>query len=114
MGTTWWAASAKYRLAQALALAADELHAKNRLDSTTTPSGSTYVTCNGGTMQQAQGHPLTPLSGTNSMLYFGSGDWPDGNIFADCNTGDYWTSLGLNFDLDVAGNIFSISDSLAQ
>ncbi|KAJ3543111.1 hypothetical protein NM208_g3747 [Fusarium decemcellulare] len=112
MGTTWWAASAKYRLAQALAHAADELHLKNKRK-TMEPLESTRVPGDQEVVSQAQGHPLTPLSGTQNQFYFGTTEWPDGDIFADCSADDYWASLGLNFDLDVAGNIFSISDSIA-
>ncbi|KAF4990306.1 hypothetical protein FDECE_14449 [Fusarium decemcellulare] len=112
MGTTWWAASAKYRLAQALAHAADELHLKNKRKAME-PLESSRVPGDGVAVPQAEGHPLTPLSGTQNQFYFGTTEWPDGDIFADCSTDDYWASLGLNFDLDVAGNIFSISDSIA-
>jgi hypothetical protein len=29
-------------------------------------------------------------------------------LFSDSSSVDYWSSLGLNFELDVAGNIISI------
>lgn len=58
----------------------------------------------------AQGHPLTPASATQDQSYYGAGEWPDVDIFADCDINDYWASIGLDFDLDVANNVFSILD----
>lgn len=109
MGTTWWAASAKYRLAQALARAADEVHLKKPRAVPAAVPGDT----NSDGIHVAQGgHPLTPASATatQDQSYYGAGEWPDVDIFADCDMNDYWASLGLDFDVDVASNIFSISD----
>lgn len=107
MGTTWWAASAKYRLAQALARAADEVHLNNTRRHTTTLAP---VPSDSNNLRVAQGHPLTPASATQDQPHYDAGEWPDIDIFADCDMSDYWASIGLDFDLDVACNIFSISD----
>lgn len=108
MGTTWWAASAKYRLAQALARAADEV----QLKSTTRCPAATLATvqCESHGLLTAQGHPLVPDSTSRDQSHYGAGEWPDIDIFADCDINDYWASIGLDFDLDVACNIFSISE----
>lgn len=110
MGTTWWAAAAKHRLAQALARAADEVQLKaTQRHAATVPA---TVQRNSNSLSVAQGHPLTPASTTTQdhLYHFGAGDWPDVDMFADCDLNDYWASIGLDFDLDVACNIFSISD----
>lgn len=107
MGTTWWAASAKYRLAQALARAADEVHLNNTRRHTTTLAP---VPSDSNNLRVAHGHPLTPASATQDQSHYDAGEWPDIDIFADCDMNDYWASIGLDFDLDVACNIFSISD----
>lgn len=107
MGTTWWAASAKCRLAQALARAADEVHLNNARRQTTALAA---VPSDSNSLRVAQGHPLTPASATQDQSHYDAGEWPDVDIFADCDINDYWASIGLDFDLDVACNIFSISD----
>lgn len=107
MGITWWAASAKYRLAQALARAADEVQLKATRRHATIPA---TVQSDGSSQHVAQRHPLTPASATQDHSQYVAGEWPDVDIFADCDINDYWASIGLDFDLDVACNIFSISD----
>lgn len=109
MGTTWWAAAAKYRLAQALARAADEVHLNNARRHATTPATSTAPS-DSNSLRVAQRHPLTPASATQDRSHYHVEEWPDIDIFADCDLDDYWASIGLDFDLDVACNIFSISD----
>lgn len=107
MGTTWWAASAKYRLAQALARAADEVQLKSTRRPAAIPAA---VQGEGHGLHVGQGHPLVPESTTRDHSHYGAGEWPDVDMFADCDINDYWASIGLDFDLDVACNIFSISD----
>jgi hypothetical protein len=97
MGTTWWAAAAKHKLAQALAHAAGALQDPRR-----------------ETSAPRHAEPLTPASGHNSLPDDGVGDWLDHAAYDDCASADFWGSLGLNFDLDVAGNIFSIGQFETQ
>ncbi|VUC25262.1 unnamed protein product [Clonostachys rosea] len=113
MGTTWWASAAKHKLAQALALAADELQAKEQVTpESNLDASSGGVRTNGGAGPglYSHGHPPTPLSGANSLGNIESIQWLDNELFADCNPVDYWGSIGLDFELDVAANVFSIAD----
>lgn len=93
MGTTWWAASAKHKLAQALAHAAGALLQDPARPETGAPRPA---------------EPLTPASGHNVPAPVVADDWLDNIAFDDCASADFWESIGLDFDLDVAGNIFSI------
>ncbi|KAH6690668.1 fungal-specific transcription factor domain-containing protein [Plectosphaerella plurivora] len=95
MGSTWWAAAAKHKLAQALAHAAGALPGQGQ-DQRQEPTVSRHT------------EPLTPASGHAGQPDDGTGDWLDHSAFEDCASADFWGSIGLDFDVDVASNIFSI------
>lgn len=123
MGRTWWAAAAKHKLAEALVHAVDELHAReSRLLPTAHSQNGTAANrpqahANGGlpiSTEKVQMHgylpPLTPFSvpcsrGENNMEL---DQWPADMVTSENDGSDFWTSIGLNFDMDVAGNIFSL------
>lgn len=90
LGSTWWAAAAKNKLGEALLQTADRVHMAE-------------VGGNGVWTQQQS------LSGAGVGQYeletqerIGLGQW---NVEQDM---EFWTGLGLDFESDVAGNIFSI------
>lgn len=102
MGTTWWAAAAKHKLAQALAHAAGALRTQGRLTEAVTgitPSTAGEPPC---------AVPLTPSSGNQSDFNSGTGDWLDNALFTESDPSSFWDSIGLDFNFDVAGHIYSI------
>lgn len=98
MGRTWWAAVAKWRLGQALARAADEIRARGG-EASRAAQGAAQTTFTPLTMS-------TPTPGHDAL---GRVEWASDDLFAGCSTDDFWGSLGLDFELDVADNIFGIA-----
>jgi hypothetical protein len=113
MGVTWWAAAAKHKLAEALAKAASELSAR---ESKSSPNSVTEVSDTLPEKPQTSNqvyqyqHPPTPHSGGN-LNDIDLEVWSDDNLFSGTNNADYWASIGLDFDADVAGNVFSLFQS---
>lgn len=103
MGTTWWAASAKHKLAQALAHAAGALQLRTEDHVGMTPVGGQPEA---GSLQHFE--PLTPASWPSGQPHNGADDWLNDMVFDECVSSNFWGSIGLDFNLDVAGNIFSI------
>lgn len=97
LGRTWWAAAAKYHLATALAVAADELQARGRRN----PRARTLQDDAAG--RGTEDTLVQPEFAEEAMLPA----WP---IDASLSYGDndFWASIGLDFDSDVAAGVFSI------
>lgn len=117
MGHTWWAAAAKHKLALALAQAVMVFNSQGR------PTGAT-----GRAHQEPSSSVSSPIStatanrpsnaeyDANSVSFTSDAsalpiNWDmtgQGYIFSGYNSMEYWSSLGLDFDVDVAANLFSI------
>jgi hypothetical protein len=117
MGHTWWAAAAKHKLALALAQAAMVFHSQGRPTTMTkraqqVPSSSnispiSIVTANPTSSAEYDVHSRSFLpSASGPHMNWDTTD--EGDIFSGYNSIEYWSSLGLDFDMDVAANIFSI------
>ena len=96
VGDTWWAAAAKQKLAEALARAVDELQSRDAR----------------GVAERTEQPPppLTPLSGdvSQNINVSQQGDGIESDWNFEYQDQDFWASIGLDFDLDVAGNVFSL------
>ena len=103
MGSTWWAAAAKHRLAVALGVAADEIKAREG-KSAVRPTSETHgydgdtrnispVGVDSHTIGEAE---IDASIGDSLFLYR-----DDGNM-------DFWASIGLNFESEVASGIYGI------
>jgi hypothetical protein len=95
MGQTWWAAAAKHKLSEALLRVADTLILRQgNIASGMVPTGGSF---------------------TDSATAYQSSELIFNNVYGDQNTlvsgiddMAFWNSLGLDFETDVVGNIFSI------
>ncbi|GKZ34725.1 transcriptional activator of fatty acid utilization [Aspergillus brasiliensis] len=125
MGETWWAAAAKHKLSLALAQAANVLLSQGRsrqLQPTRQVPVSVPVpstTDNLMTTASPSNLVLSPRHGAPSETFdlftnmLGITDWGpltgEGDGLSEYNSMvGFWSSLGLDFDMDVAPNIFSI------
>lgn len=122
MGNTWWAAAAKHKLALALAQAANVLLSQGRQTSTTEPSHREPLgTDTNTTSRMTPSLVLSPgydaqsaLLDSDTNAFDMSWSAPEGGDkldFSGYNGMEFWSSLGLDFDMDVAANIFSIEPS---
>jgi hypothetical protein len=108
MGDTWWAAAAKHKLALALMHAADVLHAKDKQPAPAAEEGTAPGM--DADLRSSRGYGVSHV--LLSSMDEAHDNWNDAligeGLFSDSSSADYWSSLGLNFELDVAGNIISI------
>ena len=116
MGNTWWAAAAKHKLALALARVAGRIQSNKQQDSpdtwaaqrqaVNTTAESSVIT--DSDLNTEYGKSSIQHSREDSEQYGGVNGAFENELFFDSDNIDYWSSLGLDFDMDVAGNIFSI------
>jgi hypothetical protein len=100
MGSTWWAAAAKHKLSEALLRIADRILAR-RQDSSTDLGQEPSNVQNGLTHSHSQNQSISDILPTPITL----------NTFGDLDAFDdaaFWDSIGLDFEADVASNVFSI------
>ncbi|KAF9888248.1 hypothetical protein FE257_008817 [Aspergillus nanangensis] len=122
LGDTWWAAAAKHKLALALAQAANVLLSQGRQTSTiqvTHREPSSAVT--NPTSRTTQNLIPSPRCDAHSASLDSENNpfnmpWPATDVcdnfdLSGYNGTEFWSSLGLDFDIDVAANIFSIEPS---
>lgn len=119
MGHTWWAAAAKHKLALALAQAAVAFHSQGRENTSAKtmnelPSSSNAAPVSGATNKSIFSpdcglNPVSLLPSANGLhMNVSVCDEQNIDIFSGYDGIEYWSSLGLDFDMDVAANIFSI------
>ena len=133
MGSTWWAAAAKHKLAEALAKAASELQTRDPRpisapnggagsraspgathvagDTATDGSNAAAVPASGTPRSFRQPEPPTPQSSNANNPLDLDPPWYDDNLLFGGDGADFWASIGLDFDTDVAENVFSIFTS---
>jgi hypothetical protein len=111
MSDTWWAAAAKQKLALALMHAADVLRAKDRqalaVEEGTAPCTDVGRVMNAdisGSEGDATSPALLTILANEPHGYLDNASLGN-DFFFDSNSADYWSSLGLDLELDVADNI---------
>lgn len=100
LSTTWWAAAAKYHLANALAIAADELQVRDQRSLYASPP-----------LLHVPRKELDSTAGQRDMRMPEATTFPAWPPEAPSYWGennDFWSSIGLDFDTDVADGVFSI------
>lgn len=120
LGDTWWAAAAKHKLAEALLKAADELQTRDRWLPGMPQTGTTgreevlsdAPPADGSQVVSRQVAALSARSSGEAASGDTSfGSWPDDksdSFRPDTHDQDFWSSLGLDFDTEVAGHVFSL------
>jgi hypothetical protein len=107
MGKTWWAAAAKHQLALALArvvgsINLDTVSDSEQLQYPPEPGSATSAEANAVGLVQLP-TPGSTVGAKQPIPVFNEND-----LFSADFDADYWAAMGLDFDQDVAGNIFSI------
>lgn len=107
MGDTWWAAAAKYQLSIALAKVAGStnLCTASHIEHIQVTGETVSIQSEGAnTINSIQLPTPESITGTEqAMSIFGESEL----FHAEFDSG-YWAAMGLNFNQDVASNIFSI------
>ncbi|KAK3628767.1 Transcriptional activator of fatty acid utilization [Elasticomyces elasticus] len=104
MGGTWWAAAAKYKLAEALLRIGDRLHEKKKANTAPDAQSDDHARDN-ETTQKRPFSPITEDTSNEMQQFFSNMDHPS-DVYAEND--DFWATLGLDFESEVAQGIYGV------